>query len=128
MSATELHDVEALLEQVLPDPKGFVERVVQQLMVRLAVDPSAAQPGVVESYDTAAHEALVDRNLLLAAALGACDCWGHDPGCAICEGAGSVGWIPPDPQLYRELVEPAVDRMTTDTSEGQAQPEEGHSA
>ena len=35
------------------------------------------------------HEDLVDRDRVLAAALGACLCWGHDIDCAVCQGAGT---------------------------------------
>ena len=51
---------------------------------------------------------LVERNSELAAAVGACDCWGDDPGCRFCEGLGSAGWMPPDRQLFAIYVSPAV--------------------
>ncbi|MDQ1718679.1 MAG: hypothetical protein QOG79_5316 [Mycobacterium sp.] len=111
MSTTELGEVEALLERVLPDPRGFAERVFDQLMQRLTMQvPDAAAP-VVDSYDAAAYQALVDRNMILAAAVGACDCWGFESGCAECGGLGVAGWIKPDAGLYGELVEPAIKRM-----------------
>ena len=107
---SELAAVEALLMKVLPDPMGFAERVLGELAERLAGASPTGIPSVVPSYESAAHDALVDRNLLLAAALGACTCWGDDPDCADCSGAGRVGWVPPDPQLYDEYVAPAVRR------------------
>ena len=114
MTTSELAAVEALLLKVLPDPMGFGERVLGELLERLATVPPGDGPSVVPSYESAAHEALVDRNLLLAAALGACDCWGEDPGCSGCGGEGSAGWVPPDPQLYAEYVAPAVRRTSSD--------------
>lgn len=53
-------------------------------------------------------EALVARNSDLAGALGACDCWGEDPACPVCQGAGQAGWAQPDPQLYETYVRPAA--------------------
>ena len=38
MSTAELNAVEALLERVLPDPRGFAERVFSQLVERVAPD------------------------------------------------------------------------------------------
>jgi hypothetical protein len=113
MSTSELADLEALLIRVLPDPMGFAERVFQEIVGRLATDtPGGGQPWVVTSDESSAHEALVDRNVLLAAALGACDCWGQDPECLTCSGKGSAGWIQPERRLYEEYVEPANVRMS----------------
>lgn len=110
MSTTELHDVETLLERALPDPMGFLERVIEQLLERLGNDP-ALDRAVVTGVDADAHRRLEDHNLLLAAALGACECWGRDPGCRECRGLGASGWLPPDPELFHELVAPALGRM-----------------
>ena len=115
MSTSELADLEALLIRVLPDPTGFAERVFQEMVGRLATDTSGTsgeeEPWVVASEQSSAHEALADRNLLLAAALGACDCWGQDPDCPICSGEGSAGWTQPERRLYDQYVEPANVRM-----------------
>ncbi|GAA4581623.1 hypothetical protein GCM10023176_62440 [Micromonospora coerulea] len=113
MTTSELGAVEALLVKVLPDPMGFAERVLGELAERLATVPPGDGPNVVPGYESAAHEALVDRNLLLAAALVACDCWGEHAGCPGCGGEGSTGWLPPDPELYAEYVAPAVRRTTS---------------
>jgi hypothetical protein len=114
MTTSELAAVEALLLKVLPDPMGFTERVLGELAERLATAPPGDGPTVVPSYETSAHQALVDRNLLLAAALGACDCWGEEAGCPRCGGQGVPGWMPPDPELYGEYVAPAVRRTSPD--------------
>jgi hypothetical protein len=108
MSASELAELEALLVKVLVDPGAFAERVLGELVERLATEPHSSGQQVVQSYDSAEHLALVDRGVLLAAALGACDCWGEDPTCSECHGAGAVGWVPPDPALYDEYIKPAV--------------------
>lgn len=130
MSTTELSELEALLEKMLPDPRGFAERVFQQLTERLSTDPRTESGTVVDSYDTEAYDALVDRNVLLAAAVGACECWGYDPDCVVCRGAGSAGWVQPDARLFTELIEPAIRRRPAPTSPADdahddEQPEEG---
>jgi hypothetical protein len=48
----------------------------------------------------------------LAAALGACDrCWGTEIDCSACRGDGSPGAFAPDPDLFRETVGPAAQRI-----------------
>jgi hypothetical protein len=51
---------------------------------------------------------LVERASELAAALGACDCWGDDPDCPFCHGGGTPGWMPPDRRLFAVYVYPAI--------------------
>jgi hypothetical protein len=47
----------------------------------------------------------------LAAALGACPgCWGDDSSCGWCRGRGAPGALPPDPDAFRRLVRPALQR------------------
>lgn len=56
-------------------------------------------------------EYLRRRSDTLAAALGACYlCWGRDPACVQCLGAGRPGWNEPDERLFRRLVGPAIRR------------------
>jgi len=92
ISTSELAQVEALLARVLPDPAGFVQRVLEEMVGRM----------------TATDEGLTDRDTLLAAAVGACDCWGEDLNCPICSGEGAPGWAQPNAHLYAEYVAPAV--------------------
>ena len=112
MTTSDLAAVEALLLRVLPDPMRFTESVLGELAQRLGTDPSAGGPTVMPSFESDAHEALVDRNMLLAAALGACECWGEKDGCPGCGGLGSAGWVPPDPEPYAQYVAPAVRRSS----------------
>ncbi|HEX7317132.1 MAG TPA: hypothetical protein VF297_24750 [Pyrinomonadaceae bacterium] len=57
-------------------------------------------------------EELRGRNDMLAAALGACYlCWGENATCEICAGAGAPGAAPPDGELFREVVVPALRRV-----------------
>ncbi len=123
MTTSELAAVEALLGKVLPDPMGFAERILGELAERLA-SPGPGEGGkVVPGYESTAHDVLVDRNVLLSAALGACDCWGEDAGCAVCGGKGAAGWVPPDPELYAEYVTPAIRRTAPDAPPTDTDPE-----
>ena len=58
------------------------------------------------------YEELVDRNTVLAAALGACDCWGQLANCPFCDGSGRPGWILPNEQLFESYVGPALSAVT----------------
>ena len=134
MNTTELDDVIALLERVLPDPTGFAERLFQQVVARWAAaadsgaspidacdtadwfDPSTVF--VTPSPKTGSSERLADSNTLLASALGACDCWGARADCAVCKGAGSSGWTHPDVELFQEFVGPAVEKLSASADSG----------
>jgi hypothetical protein len=63
-------------------------------------------------------EPAVDTNLLLAVALGACECWGLRSGCVLCQGYGSAGWTQPDPELFEEFVRPAIARLSDLPTDG----------
>jgi hypothetical protein len=128
MTTTELHDLEALLERALPDPMGFVDRVLGQLLDRLAETPAGPAPAVVAGYEAELHQRLEDRNVVLAAALGACECWGEQPDCPECHGAGSSGWQQPDPALYDELVRPAAGRTVDHADEMKENADDEHVA
>jgi hypothetical protein len=136
MSATELDEVQALLERVLPDPAGYAQRLALQAMARWgqAAEPSASAfytpataedvtiSDVVITPDKAdANEAPVDTNILLAAALGACECWGLRASCDLCRGQGSSGWIQPDCELFMEFVEPALAKLSGVPADGHKQ-------
>ena len=123
MSASELDDVTALVQRVLPDPAAFAERLVEQLITRWAGGdlPAAARvvvQGEAETrdsgIDTGIDPVAADTTLLLAAALGACDCWGMRSDCSVCAGEGTSGWTEPDVELFREFVRPALVRLSAD--------------
>jgi hypothetical protein len=83
----------------------------QSLGGRSVTGPTARHhPGPVldPAVDDVTFNELVDRNLALAAALGACDCWGQQPDCPICDGVGGPGWLPPDRHLFAAYVYPAM--------------------
>jgi hypothetical protein len=126
MTATELEEVQALLERVLPDARGFAGRLLQQAVTQygLLAEPAAtayysageaedvaSEETVIVAEEWAADRAPVDTNILLAAALGACGCWGLRADCGVCQGQGSAGWTQPDPELFDEFVRPALDRL-----------------
>lgn len=125
MGTTELDEVQALLEHVLPDPSGYTQRLLMQAMARwgnatrtpdgLAFYPPPPYDmpdSSVPSDQGRADEPAINTNLLLAAALGACECWGLDAGCAGCAGCGSAGWMAPDRELFGEFVQPAITKLS----------------
>jgi hypothetical protein len=73
-------------------------------------DPSRAQR--IREAIREMREELVElhaRNDDLADALGACPaCWGRVRHCSECRGRGRPGWRTPDPELFDELVAPAI--------------------
>ena len=78
-------------------------------------DSSAVEdwPTVSFAADELSHyEELVDRNSVLAAALGACDCWGQHVSCPFCDGVGGPGWALPDERLFASYVGPALSAVT----------------
>jgi hypothetical protein len=132
MSATELEEVQALLERVLPDPRGFAGRLLQQAISQygqfaepaatafytaVADDITAAET-VIVADEWPAGEKPADTNSLLAAALGACECWGLQADCELCRGQGSAGWTQPDPELFEEFIRPAINRMPAGPASG----------
>jgi hypothetical protein len=133
MAVTELEELQALLERVLPDPSGFAQRLLLQLMAQFG---QSAQPGAsafdsgarafytaATGDDAAASNIVItpeppdaddtptNTNLLLAAALGACECWGLRADCDVCRGQGSAGWTEPVPDLFYEFVGPAIAKL-----------------
>jgi hypothetical protein len=149
MGATELEDVQALLERVLSDPNGFARRLLGQLMGQFgqSVDPAASAFSssarafytVATEDDLTTSDILItpeppdndeepgDTKVLLAAALGACECWGLREECALCRGEGSSGWIEPVPELFDEFVRPAITRLPSATAGNPAQRGTGRS-
>lgn len=133
MATSELEDLQALLERVLPDPSGFAQRLLLQLMAQFGESAgsgaSAFDSGARAFYTTAtaedmtggdifitpeppaADEPLTGTNLLLAAALGACECWGLRADCDVCRGHGAAGWTEPVPELFYEFVGPAIAKL-----------------
>ncbi len=62
--------------------------------------PAASDGPGVEVALIDDYEQLVERNGDLVVPLGACDCWGKQPSCPICDGEGAPGWLPPDKALF----------------------------
>jgi hypothetical protein len=132
MSRTELEDVQALLERVLSEPRAFAGRLVQQAITEygpftepattafytaVAEDLTASETVIVPD-EWSADETPLDTNALLAAALGACECWGLREACHMCQGRGSAGWAQPDTELFEEFVRPAISRLSATPARG----------
>src|SRR4051812_10372124 len=127
-------DASGLIQRLMTDPLSVVERTLEHALDQLAdghaserdVDMPAEEllgsalasrlSGVIgfdatpapddeTGVDAREHDRLVDRNLALARALGACECWGA-PRCQVCGGAGSPGWVMPDERLFSIYVQP----------------------
>lgn len=62
------------------------------------------------SRNQRAYEYLLERNAELAAACGACVCWG-DARCATCGGEGRAGWRAPEAEPFALYIEPALRRL-----------------
>ncbi|MGP3945498.1 MULTISPECIES: hypothetical protein [Streptomyces] len=136
MSTDQNLDLDALIGQVLRDQGPLIDQLLAHLAEYFAPDGAApasltsandlvatiarnwstpaasgaAEPiaEVAEQRRSCSHDSVVDRNLLLAAAVGACDCWGDDPDCPICGGEGTSAWMAPDRHLFAEYIYPAV--------------------
>jgi hypothetical protein len=151
MTVGEGLNVDALMNGVGADPGALIDRVLQQVLQRLvsqgvlAGSTGAASPQdvlaeaiggwVTRMLDPGADgrsgsyldwDELLDRNNALAAAVGACDCWGEDRDCAFCDGQGTPGWVRPDGELFAEYVDPAVRWMSTSTTSETANGDEQH--
>jgi hypothetical protein len=142
MAATELEQLQALLERILPDPSGFAQRLLVQLMAQFGQSGetgAGAFNSSARAFYTAAtsddvttsnivltpeqptvDEPIAGTNLLLAAALGACECWGLQTDCDLCQGRGSVGWTSPVPELFDEFVGPAIAKLSDVSAENLA--------
>ena len=82
--------------------------------------------GAGDSASNAAGDDLAERSLALAEALGACDCWGQDPRCHICEGEGGPGWILPDRRLFATYVQPAIRAIRAHAADARTRPSVTH--
>lgn len=113
--------VMAMLSQVplTPTQRGLIEILDEFGRPPAAEPPPATSAGpevglTPEDADGAGDPArelaeLREINAMLAAALGACTCWGQ-AGCPACGGAGRPGHAAPDRALFRALVVPALQR------------------
>jgi len=115
-----------LVQRVMADPMGFVEKILQPTLDQMARDGvltddtdtppeslvatalGARLARLLAADGAVDHEPPINRNSAFAAAVGACDCWGQDGACLLCEGTGTPGWVLPDRQLFTEYVRPAV--------------------
>lgn len=103
-------------------------RQVAAGMTRLANEEQAVQVGRMRGerrrrvrqarprVELAAQEDLVERNATLAAACGACTCFGQ-PDCVDCGGEGKPGWQRPDEGLFRMYMAPVLERLGVQVDE-----------
>ena len=106
-------------------PNGLAGKSLEDLIASAVADwvgrmvlPPADEPIEVRSLPPPEPESclptydeLLERNAELAAALGACECWGdEEEDCPVCYGEGAPGWVRPDRRLYARYVHPAIRR------------------
>jgi hypothetical protein len=145
-------ELDALVDHVLQNPGPLIDRVMAHVGQHLTCDGTApgsatsndviagvirnlltpdhpAAPIPTNGAATVApgpvpceHQVLIDRNVLVAAAVGACDCWGDDLDCSFCAGAGGPAWITPDRRLFVEYVYPAVRALSVARAAARRQP------
>jgi hypothetical protein len=94
-------------------PEETIATVLGDRLVGMIVNPDGSVANEWPTTDTereelARYEELLDRDTALAAALGACECWGQQAQCPICRGAGGPGWALPDRRLFAGYVQPAL--------------------
>ena len=83
------------LARVITAETGRVQGAPPVKATAVETSPAASDGPAVEVALIDDYEQLVERNGDLAAALGACDCWGKQPSCPICDGEGPrVGFLP----------------------------------
>jgi hypothetical protein len=114
--APDVDPMQAVLQQYGDDPR--VRLIFQLLQAR--AQASSAPPTPADTIAELerqverlrhAHAELRDQYLRVAAGLGACArCWGEDPRCRYCGGAGASGFFEPDHELFLCYVLPAVRR------------------
>jgi hypothetical protein len=119
VAVTEQLDLRAVVGGLFENPAAALSGLLEQVAVSLLGDDDdtrALTAKVLGAFtgpteDDPAYDVLLERSMLLAAALGACDCWGEDPACPVCSGAGLAGWRPPDPAAFDVFVAPALEAM-----------------
>jgi hypothetical protein len=102
-------EIEGEAKEVDPEAREIANQ--QRLEVRRQCARRIRELRVLAKKMYAELELLRERNDTLAAALGACYiCFGTDQVCPECAGRGLPGSANPDPDTYREYVQPAVRR------------------
>jgi hypothetical protein len=102
-------------------PEDLIASAVADWIGRVLL-PAPDEPIEVHSLPTRdpepflpTYDELLEHNAELAAALGACECWGEEEDCPVCYGEGAAGWVRPDRRLYACYVRPALRRRSPAT-------------
>lgn len=66
------------------------------------------EPDLIDKNMVTDYEYLIDKNNLLSAAVGACECWGEISDCPHCGGEGVPGWLRPEPEAFEYFIKPAM--------------------
>ncbi|WP_405562728.1 hypothetical protein OG418_00365 [Streptomyces phaeochromogenes] len=126
---TTAESLDSLIRETLADPSGAVSWMLQQLAgPALDDDLAEALTGRLVGAFTGGgptDEAAVERNMVLAAALGACDCWGELAHCETCQEAGTSGWRSRDQAAFDLYIAPALRAFERPAPPEEPQTEEG---
>jgi hypothetical protein len=106
---------EALIARVNQRPPGDpLREVLAQMLAKPRPETPKPEPEPRDLLRAArdALNAMQARNVVIAAALGACsECLGEEPECLTCSGVGRPGWKAPDPVAFQTWVAPALKAM-----------------
>ena len=112
-------------------PDELVTAALGKQLARMIADGDSSSMGNstagIRADELSHYEELVDRNSALAAALGACDCWGQLANCPFCSGVGTPGWIIPDEQLFKSYVRPALSAVANPSASSTVQERQAQS-
>ena len=86
----------------------LIESLSAHLLSLLGVNGNAGGPLKQETTESTRDADLIERNHMLARALGACECWGESNDCRVCFGQGGPGWALPHKSLFDRIVRPAL--------------------
>jgi len=98
---------EEMIVNILGNRLGEMFKDDEEKIIEVTSSPTSDS----SSEELAHYEELIERNGVLASALGACDCWGEQADCLICHGAGEPGWTLPDRRLFSSFVKPAINAI-----------------
>ena len=95
-----------------PGAEVLIDTLATHLLAFLGIGGAgngAGQPSTSDLERICADQ--MARNIALAGALGACECWGELAACPACRGHGGPGWRRPDRASFDVFVRPVLHKM-----------------
>lgn len=94
------------------DPRvRMIEQLMSMQKSESDTDPERARARRLRKLERRAFALLHERNREIAAALGACPCFGMVRRCSECGGRGNPGWVAPDEELFLAYVGPVLEAL-----------------